>query len=121
VRNRVALRRTHAVRAWAVRVTRAAIALVALPVLLLVATAQGAAAQESDIAEARVPFSIAGPVGIAAVVLGLGGLALGLLRLRRKTAQAETTPMEAVAPAPPVTPAVVAPAAVAPGPQTPIA
>ena len=120
MRNRVALRDTHAVRAWAVRVTRAAIALVALPVLLLVATAHGAAAQEGNLSEARVPFSIAGPVGLATVALGLGGLALGLLRLRRKS-QAETTPLEPIAPAPPVTPPAVAPAVVAPAPQSPLA
>lgn len=100
MRNRVALRRTHAVRAWAVRVTRAAIALVALPVLLLVATAQGASAQEDGNIEARVPFSIAGPVGLATVALGLGGLALGLLRLRRKfVTRVEVTPIEPIAPA----------------------
>lgn len=68
----------------AVRATaRAVTALLVLPAALLVATAQAAAAEAPSAAEASVPFSLAGPVGIVAVIIGFGGLVVGLFRRHR--------------------------------------
>jgi hypothetical protein len=44
------------------------------------------AATANDVAAESVSYGIAGPVGIAAVVVGFGGLVLGLLRHRRRVA-----------------------------------
>lgn len=52
-----------------------------LPVLLVVVAAPAAA--QSGVAEERLSFGIAGPVGIVAVVLGAGVFLVGLLRRRR--------------------------------------
>lgn len=67
--------------------------MVLVPVAL-VAAAQGAAATpvaEDDVAATSVSFGLLGPVGIAAVVLGFGGLVIGLLRHRRRVVTAATT------------------------------
>jgi hypothetical protein len=85
VRNRGALRGTRSVGRWAARVGRTAATLLVVPATMLLLSAQGANAAETTDVEARVPFSIAGPVGLAAVALGLGGFVLGLVRLRRRT------------------------------------
>ena len=66
--------------------------MVLVPVAL-VAAAQGAAATpvaEDDVAATSVSFGLLGPVGIAAVVLGFGGLVIGLLRHRRRVVTAAT-------------------------------
>lgn len=58
----------------------------------LVALAQSASAAtlaDGDVAATSVSFGLLGPVGIAAVALGFGGLVVGLLRHRRREA---TTP-----------------------------
>ncbi|WP_157440297.1 hypothetical protein [Actinokineospora inagensis] len=55
---------------------------------VLVAGSAQVAVADSGAVESSVPFSVAGPVGIAAVVVGVGGFAVGLVR-RRKVAKAE--------------------------------
>jgi hypothetical protein len=63
--------------------------LVVLPVALVVISAQVATADPTaadGVSAERFSFGVAGPVGIVAVALGLGGLVLGLLRHRRNAA-----------------------------------
>ncbi|MGQ0838274.1 hypothetical protein [Actinokineospora sp.] len=64
----------------------------AFSAILLVVTAESAAAQTS--VESSIPFTLDGPVGIAAVILGAGGLVIGLFRHRRPAAAAEVPPVE---------------------------
>ncbi|GAB3436957.1 hypothetical protein [Actinophytocola sediminis] len=66
---------------------------VVLVPVALVTAAQGAAAAtlaDDDVAATSVSFGLLGPVGIAAVVLGFGGLVIGLLRHRRREITAAT-------------------------------
>ncbi|WP_253770383.1 hypothetical protein [Goodfellowiella coeruleoviolacea] len=73
--------------------------------LLLVSAGAATALADSDLAqeaatvESRISGNLAGPVGLVAVLLGLGGLVLGLVRHRR-AAQVEA--MAAAAAATPV-------------------
>ncbi|MGH3875635.1 MAG: hypothetical protein ACRDSK_01210 [Actinophytocola sp.] len=64
-----------------------ALAGVALAAMAQSAAASTAAVDESVAAEGA-SFGFAGPVGIAAVVVGFGGLIIGLLRHRRRDAAA---------------------------------
>lgn len=75
------------------------VTLTVLPAILLIATAYSAAAAPLAATEADARLSgVAGPVGIIAVILGLGGLIAGLLRRRR------TAAIRALAQPPAVTP-----------------
>jgi hypothetical protein len=56
-------------------------AFVAVPVAVLLAGAGVAGADTPG--SGQVPFSVAGPVGIGAVVVGIGGVVVGLLRRRK--------------------------------------
>jgi uncharacterized membrane protein YozB (DUF420 family) len=56
--------------------------------LLLVVTAHAAGAAQGNTQESRMPVNIAGPLAVIVVAIGLGGLLIGLWRLRRKTAKA---------------------------------
>jgi hypothetical protein len=100
VRNRVAHNDVHRVRSLAA--ARAAVlALVPTTFALLAATV---AAADTPATAERWSEGLAGPVGIVAVALGIGGLLIGLVRRRRtvaaRTALAETRPMSAVGPEP---------------------
>ena len=68
-------------------------AFVAVPVTLVLATAGYASADTAG--SGQVPFSVAGPVGVAAVVVGIGGVVVGLFRRRKLTSRA--VPMAAKA------------------------
>lgn len=60
--------------------------------LAILATGSGVAnAAEAQIATTdAASFGLLGPVGLAAVVLGIVGMALGVVRQRRKAAQAQS-------------------------------
>ena len=87
MRNRVALKAAR----MAAMTSKLVLVLVLVPVALAV-TAQGASATtaladslaDRDVAADSVAFGILGPVGIAAVALGFGGLVIGLLRHHRR-------------------------------------
>lgn len=90
MRNRVTCQAARSARAAAVRVVRTASILAALPVVVLAAATQPAAAEATlaqGPAAAELSFGAAGPVGIAAVIIGIGGLIAGLLRRRRLAAR----------------------------------
>jgi hypothetical protein len=73
--------------------------LILLPMTLVLVAAESAGADPSGVAE-RGSFGVAGPVGIIAVALGVGGLVIGLLRRRRtvaaRAALIETRPIAKV-------------------------
>nr|WP_091505191.1 hypothetical protein [Amycolatopsis sacchari] len=81
-------------------------------VLALSASTLFAAPGVANAAEAQLnptnemSFGLLGPVGLAAVVLGVVGMALGVVRQRRKAAQppAEPTPAEPDTTRPTLTP-----------------
>ncbi|MCT2586115.1 hypothetical protein [Actinophytocola gossypii] len=82
MRDRVAL---TAARTAAVA-SRLVVVMVLVPVALAV-TAQGASATalaDDGVAQQTVSFGFFGPVGIAAVAIGAGGMVVGLLRHRRR-------------------------------------
>lgn len=84
-----------------------ALVLVTVPVALLVGTTSGALAQDGTLpldAGARFSFNV--PVGVVAVIIGIGGLVAGLVRRRRIVAARER--------------AAVAPAVAMPGPRQPM-
>jgi hypothetical protein len=54
-----------------------------VPVALLTGTIAASASTADGVAASNMQFPI-GPVGVAAVVVGLGGLVTGLLRHRRR-------------------------------------
>ena len=60
-------------------------AFVAVPVALVLAGAGYASADTPG--SGQVPFSVAGPVGVCAVVIGIGGVVIGLLRRRKLPAR----------------------------------
>ncbi len=82
-----------------------------LPATLLAAAATAAAAnpQAGSEADAHISFGIAGPVGIAAVAVGLLGVIAGLVRRRRS----HLDRARALTQAPAVTPDPVTPSRVA--------
>lgn len=85
MRNRVALAAAKLVRVSVV---------LALAVVALAATTLTASASTADgVAASNMQFPI-GPVGIAAVVVGLGGLVTGLVRHHRREAT-QATPQPA--------------------------
>jgi len=85
VRNRVAHDDARVTRALVARTVRVTAVLTVLPAVLFVVGAQVASA-ENGVAEARFSFGVGGTVGIVAVLLGLGGLVVGLLRRRKLSA-----------------------------------
>jgi hypothetical protein len=52
--------------------------------VLMLLSAPSAFAQNATL-ESRMPFTVAGPLGISVVAIGVGGLVLGLWRHRRKS------------------------------------
>jgi hypothetical protein len=67
------------------KLVRISVVLALLPAVLMAGTGI-AAADEQRAAVDTASVGLAGPVGIAAVVVGFGGLILGLLRHRRRDA-----------------------------------
>jgi hypothetical protein len=69
-----------------VSVVMALVPTVLVAVLVAVAGTASATAHEvtDKVAAESVSYGLAGPVGIAAVVIGIGGLVIGLLRHRRR-------------------------------------
>ncbi|GAA4540879.1 hypothetical protein [Amycolatopsis samaneae] len=97
----------HPLTRSVLRGTRVTAVLVAVPAALLLAAGGAALADdpEARVETSVVSFGLLGPVGVVAVALGIVGMALGVLRQRRKARAA------AVAAAP--EPTAVADAAVA--------
>ena len=88
MRNRVALKAARMRAAVMSKLVRMSVVMAMVPVAL-VAAAQSASAESSGrVAAESSSFGLAGPVGIAAVVVGFGGLVAGLLRHRRREAGA---------------------------------
>lgn len=74
--------------------------------LCLAAAGTGVAnAADSQVAPATetMSFGVLGPVGLAAVVLGIVGMTLGVIRQRRKATQAPAKPAEVAKDATPPT------------------
>jgi hypothetical protein len=90
VRNQVAPKAARARAAVTSTLVRLSVVMTLVPALaaaVLVTVAQPAAASE-EVAVESGSSGLAGPVGIAAVVVGFGGLVVGLLRHRRRVAGA---------------------------------
>jgi hypothetical protein len=85
VRNRVAMTDVRGSRRWLARLVRASVFLTAAAVALLGAAQPASAETAAETAADQMAFGALGPVGIAAVVVGFGGLVVGLLRRRRRT------------------------------------
>lgn len=75
---------------------RAALTLIVGSAVLLLALAAPAVAASTP-AASSLPFGVAGPVGIGAVVVGIGGLLAGVVR--RSRARATRPPAEESVPA----------------------
>ncbi|WP_245901194.1 hypothetical protein [Prauserella shujinwangii] len=67
------------------RALRAAAALGLVPVALLLGAGAAHAEQSVQAEPNAMTFGLLGPVGLAAVVLGVVGMAAGVVRQRRKT------------------------------------
>ena len=85
MRNRVAHDGAHVTRGSVTRAVRVTAVLMVLPAVLFIAAAQFASA-DTGVAEERFSSGLAGPVGIVAVILGIGGLVAGLVRRRKLSA-----------------------------------
>ena len=95
MRNRVALKAARTRAAVTSKLVRMSVVVALVPALVgvaLAAMAQSAAAStaaaDESVAAEGASFGLAGPVGIAAVAVGFGGLIIGLLRHRRREAAA---------------------------------
>ncbi|WP_133907791.1 hypothetical protein [Actinophytocola oryzae] len=64
-----------------------------MPVVLVTGTVAANASTADGVAASNMQFPI-GPVGVAAIVVGLGGLVTGLLRHRRRGLTAEKPRVE---------------------------
>jgi len=82
VRNRVALKAARMRAAAMSKLVRLSVVLAVVPAVLVTGAQIAAADDRAAVDSASV--GLAGPVGIAAVVLGFGGLVAGLLRHRRR-------------------------------------
>lgn len=78
---------------------RASVVLALIPVALVAGATAASASTADGVAASSMQFPI-GPVGIAAIVVGLGGLVTGLVRHHRRVAAAAATPPAAPAPEP---------------------
>lgn len=97
MRNRVALKAARTRAVVMSKLVRVSVVMALVPVAL-VAVGRTASATESaltlaedHVAAQSMAFPV-GPVGIAAVVVGFGGLVVGLLRLRRRDAGTAAMP-----------------------------
>jgi len=85
VRNRVVLALA--------RLFRLSVVLTLVPVALVTGAVAASASTADGVAASSMQFPI-GPVGVAAVVVGLGGLVTGLLRHRRRGLTAPPKPQQ---------------------------
>jgi hypothetical protein len=83
VRNRVVLA--------VAKLVRVSVVLALVPVALVTGAVTASASTADGVAASNMQFPI-GPVGIAAVVVGLGGLVTGLVRHHRRVAAAASQP-----------------------------
>jgi hypothetical protein len=88
VRNRVALKVARTRAAVTSKLVRIIVVTAMVPVALLTGAQLATAEAAEKVAAESVSYGLAGPVGIAAVVVGFGGLIVGLLRHRRRGAVA---------------------------------
>ena len=88
MRNRVALKAARTRAAVMSKLVRVSVVMALVPVALVAAAHSASAASEQRVTADSASFGLLGPVGIAAVVLGFGGLVAGLLRHRRREAGA---------------------------------
>ncbi|HEX6359132.1 hypothetical protein [Actinophytocola sp.] len=79
----------------AARLVRVCVVLALVPVMLLTGIAAASASTADGVAASNMQFPI-GPVGVAAVVVGLGGLVTGLVRHRRRETAASKSEPETV-------------------------
>jgi hypothetical protein len=86
VRNRVAPKVARTRAAVTSKLVRVSVVMALIPVVLVAGSDLATAEAADDVAAESVSYGLAGPVGIAAVVVGFGGLVLGLLRHRRREA-----------------------------------
>jgi hypothetical protein len=70
------------------KLVRVSVVLALVPVAMVTAVATAGASTADDVAASNMQFPI-GPVGVAAVVVGLGGLVTGLVRHRRREIAAQ--------------------------------
>ncbi|GAB1508638.1 hypothetical protein JCM33774_06790 [Actinophytocola sp. KF-1] len=70
-----------------VELVRVSVVLALVPVALVTGAAVASASTADGVAASSMQFPI-GPVGIAAIVVGLGGLVTGLVRHRRRVVAA---------------------------------
>jgi hypothetical protein len=66
------------------RLVRVSVVLAMVPMALVLAVSSASASTADGVAANSMAFGIVGPVGIAAVVVGFGGLITGLVRHRRR-------------------------------------
>ena len=83
-----------------VELVRVSVVLALVPVALVTGAAVASAGTADGVAASSMQFPI-GPVGVAAIVVGLGGLVTGLVRHRRRVLAAAATPAAPVAEADP--------------------
>ena len=74
------------------KLVRVSVVLALVPVALVTSALAANASTADGVAASTMQFPI-GPVGIAAVVVGLGGLVTGLVRHHRRVATATGTPV----------------------------
>lgn len=86
MRNRVAPNVARARAAVTSKLVRIFVVLAVVPAALVTGAEFASAEAAEDVAAESVSYGIAGPVGIAAVVVGFGGLIVGLVRHRRRVA-----------------------------------
>ena len=84
MRNRVALA--------VARLFRLSVVLTLVPVALVTGAVAASASTADGVAASNMQFPI-GPVGVAAIAVGLGGLVLGLVRHRRRGLTAVRKPV----------------------------
>jgi hypothetical protein len=72
-------------------IARVSVVLTLVPVALVTGAVAAGASTADGVAATNMQFPI-GPVGVAAVVVGLGGLVTGLLRHRRRSLTATRAP-----------------------------
>ncbi|MFI7679672.1 hypothetical protein [Actinophytocola sp. NPDC049390] len=83
-----------------VELVRVSVVLALVPVAMVTGAAVASASTADGVAASNMQFPI-GPVGIAAIVVGLGGLVTGLVRHRRRVVAAAAAPSAPIADADP--------------------
>jgi hypothetical protein len=74
---------------------RVSVVMALVPVALVASAAVASASAAEGVAASNMQFPV-GPVGIAAIVVGLGGLVTGLVRHRRRVVAAMVPPVTVV-------------------------